>query len=130
VHTLVYAGPRKSSETLRRIVQKAGWHFRWSTRWRDALAVAVRVRATVFIYDRDANPCEWSEALEDALNTTIAPAFLMSSRLADESMWAELLVQSGFDLLLTPFDPEEVLRTIESAHRRWSHCQPQGCSLN
>ena len=126
MHTLVYAGPRKSSETLRRIVQKAGWHFRWNTRWRDALAVAVRVRATVFIYDRDANPREWSEALGNALNTTNAPAFLMASRFADERMWAELLVQSGYDLLLTPFEPLEVLRTIESAHRqrsrrsRWS----------
>jgi DNA-binding NtrC family response regulator len=127
VQTLVYAGPKKSSETLRRIVQKAGWRFRSNAQWRNALDVAVRIRATVFIYDRDANPCEWSEALGNALHTANAPAFLMASRLADERMWAELLVQSGYDLLLTPFEPQEVLRTIESAHRQRS--RRQECSL-
>jgi hypothetical protein len=40
------------------------------------------------------------------------------SRLADESLWAQVLNLGGFDVLMTPFEAEEVLRVTFAA---WSH---------
>jgi hypothetical protein len=40
------------------------------------------------------------------------------SRLADESLWARVLNLGGFDVLMTPFEAEEVLRVTFAA---WSH---------
>jgi hypothetical protein len=37
---------------------------------------------------------------------------------ADESLWAQVLNLGGFDVLMTPFEPEEVLRITFAA---WSH---------
>ena len=114
--TLVYAGSRKRAMPLRRITAEAGWRLEQCSNWRQAIDLAVHIRATVFIYDRDANPREWLEALRRTQDISEAPAFLMISRYADERMWAELLARRGYDLLLTPLEPAEVLRTIGSAH--------------
>ncbi len=117
--TLVFAGPKGRATTLRKIVEKAGWQLQSASDWRRALDLAEHAHASVFVYDRDANPEEWAEALRKVLDTGgdngDSPAFLMTSRLADESMWAELLIRRGYDLLMTPFDRAEVLRAIESA---------------
>jgi hypothetical protein len=47
------------------------------------------------------------------------PNLLVFSRLADESVWAKVLNLGGFDVLLTPLEPEEVLRVAFSAWSRW-----------
>jgi DNA-binding NtrC family response regulator len=114
--TLVFAGPKGRATTLRKIVEQAGWHLQSASDWRRALDLAEHVHASVFVYDRDANPEDWTEALDQIVESGGGPAFLMASRLADEQMWAELLVRRGYDLLMTPFDRAEVLRAIESAH--------------
>ena len=113
---LVYAGPIKGAIPLRRIAEGAGWRLEECKNWKRALELAERLQATVFIYDRDANPSEWPEALRQSLDRTQPPAFLLISRFADESMWAELLVNSGYDLLLAPLEPADVVRTVEAAH--------------
>jgi len=43
------------------------------------------------------------------------------SRLADESLWAQVLNLGGFDVLMTPFEPAEVLRVTFAACRRWEY---------
>ena len=117
---LVLAGPKQTETRLREIVESAGWQLHHSPEWRLALDLAVRLGATVFMFDYDANPSEWEDALGRVLNWSHAPAFLMTSRLADDRLWAELLARGGYDLLLTPFDDAEVQRTIRSAHQ---HCK-------
>jgi hypothetical protein len=47
------------------------------------------------------------------------PATKVFSRLADESVWAKVLNLGGFDVLMTPFEPEDVLRVAFSAWSRW-----------
>ena len=47
------------------------------------------------------------------------PNLILFSRLADESLWAKVLNLGGFDLLMTPFEPEEVLRVSFAAWSRW-----------
>jgi len=114
--TLVYAGSQEGATRLRSITEEAGWHLEQSSNWRQALDLAVNLPATVFIYDRDANPREWRDALRRTANMRRGPMFLMISRFADEQMWAELLVGRGYDLLLAPLEAAEVVRTIRSAH--------------
>jgi hypothetical protein len=60
---------------------------------------------------------------EDLLNTTASlpapPNLIVFSGLADESVWAKVLNLGGFDVPMTPFEPEEVLRVAFSAWSRW-----------
>jgi DNA-binding response OmpR family regulator len=47
------------------------------------------------------------------------PNLIAFSRLADEPLWAKVLNLGGFDVLMTPFEPEEVLRVAFAAWSRW-----------
>ena len=54
------------------------------------------------------------EALQDA------PWLIVSSRLADERLWAEVLNRGGYDLLATPFDADEVRHVLAYAIESWN----------
>jgi len=47
------------------------------------------------------------------------------SRLADERLWAEALNPGAYDMLLTPFEAEEVFRVIG-----WRRLDPLGGSAS
>jgi DNA-binding response OmpR family regulator len=47
------------------------------------------------------------------------PSFIVTSRLADERLWAEALNFGAFDVLAKPFDRAEALRVIGAAWRAW-----------
>lgn len=47
------------------------------------------------------------------------PLLVVTSRLADEHLWAEVLNLGGYDVLMKPFDPQEVVRVISLAWLRW-----------
>jgi DNA-binding response OmpR family regulator len=47
------------------------------------------------------------------------PGVIVSSRLADESFWAEALQLGAFDVIAKPFRAEEVIRIAIWAARRW-----------
>jgi len=61
---------------------------------------------------------DWKLLLAGLDRVAVRPSLIVSSRLADDRLWAEVLNLGAFDLLLgAPFDPEEVLRVTESACR-------------
>ncbi len=46
------------------------------------------------------------------------PPLIVSSCLADDRLWVEVLDLGGYDLLMKPFTPVEVMRVVEMAARR------------
>lgn len=47
------------------------------------------------------------------------PNLIVSSRLADARLWVEVLNLGGFNVLVTPFETEEVLRVTFAAWHNW-----------
>jgi DNA-binding NtrC family response regulator len=103
---------------LREILAQGNWKLHEATDCSEALALLRHQSVPVLFCERDHADGNW----EDLLNATAAlpapPSLIVFSRLADESLWAEVLNLGGFDLLMTPFEPEEVLRVTFAA---WSH---------
>jgi DNA-binding response OmpR family regulator len=50
-----------------------------------------------------------------------APLLIVTSRLADEQLWAEALNLGAYDVLAKPFDTEEVIRVLSLAWLHWKH---------
>jgi len=48
-----------------------------------------------------------------------ASHLIVTTRLADECLWAEVLNLGGFDLISKPFYEKEVTWVMESARRHW-----------
>jgi DNA-binding response OmpR family regulator len=93
-----------------------------------ALAALRKDRVPVVVCESDLQPGSWKEVLEE-LNTLSDPPFLIvTSRLADERLWAEVLNLGAYDVLAKPFDRTEVIRIVSMAWLRWRnrHGTPGG----
>ena len=96
-------------------------HWRWA-RGRTCEMARVRLQrgpVSVLVCERDQIDGTWRDLLETASSLPQPPNVIVCSRLADESLWAEVLNLGGYDVLIKPFEPEEVARVVEGARRKW-----------
>jgi len=59
----------------------------------------------------------WKDLLARMASAQASPVLVVTSKVADESLWAEVLNLGGYDVLAQPFDREEVARVVRSAVR-------------
>jgi DNA-binding response OmpR family regulator len=57
--------------------------------------------------------------LQDLRKLPVPPQLVVTSRLADDHLWAEVLNIGGFDVLARPLDRDEVERVVASASRHF-----------
>jgi DNA-binding response OmpR family regulator len=57
----------------------------------------------------------WSEILNQISGAAEEPLLIVTSRIADVSLWAEVLNLGGYDLLAKPFSRQEVRHVLTSA---------------
>jgi DNA-binding NtrC family response regulator len=70
---------------------------------------------------------DWKLLLAEMDAAAVRPSLIVSSRLADERLWSEVLNLGAFDLLLgAPFEAEEVLRVTEGAWAAWDRAARPG----
>lgn len=73
----------------------------------------------VVLCDRDDNPVVWKQLLEHFSTLKEPPFLIVTSRLADDRLWSEVLNLGAYDVLAKPFDVAEVTRVLTSARLRW-----------
>jgi hypothetical protein len=73
----------------------------------------------VLLCERDQADGNWEDLLKATARLPAPPRLIVFSRLADASLWGQVLNLGGFDVLMTPFEPEEVLRVTFAAWSRW-----------
>ncbi len=78
-------------------------------------------RISIVLCEHDLSPGSWKELLDFAERLPAPPQVIVTSRVADERMWAEVLNLGGYDVLARPFNSEEVIRTVTSAWSLWQH---------
>jgi DNA-binding NtrC family response regulator len=76
----------------------------------------------VVVCERDLPQGSWKDVLEQVTILPDPPPLIVTSRLADERLWAEALHLGAFDVLAKPFDRTEAMRVIVAAWRAW--CVP------
>jgi hypothetical protein len=75
----------------------------------------------IVLCDDDAYPEAWLDILRAGKLLPAPPCVIVTSRLAGDRLWMELLGEGAFDLLPKPFDPSEVMRIIHSAWVHWQN---------
>lgn len=72
------------------------------------------------ICERDLPDASWTDLLEQAAALPEPPYIIVTSRHADDRLWAEALNLGAYDVLAKPFDAGEVIRIVSLAwlHRR------------
>ena len=83
------------------------------------LAALRKLQFEVVVCERDLTPGSWKDVLEQVIILPDPPSFIVTSRLADERLWAEALNLGAHDVLAKPFDRVEAIRVIGAAWRAW-----------
>ncbi len=88
--------------------------------------VRTRARATLLVHENSPQVvvCErelpdgnWKDIRDELIRLADPPTLIVISRLADESLWVEVLSLGGFDLLAKPLAEKEVQQAVDSALR-------------
>src|ERR1035441_5713219 len=95
---------------LREILSQGNWKLHEASDCGEALALLRDESVPVLLCERDHADGNWEDLLKATARLPDPPNLIVFSRLADESLWAKVLNLGGFDVLMTPFEPEEVLR--------------------
>lgn len=106
---------REDRAALQRIIGPSRWDLQWTGTCREAIDVFRRARPAIVICDRDLADGDWRQLWDILGRAPKPPMFIVTSRLADDALWAEVLNVGGYDLLLKPFRAEEVIRMVHSA---------------
>jgi DNA-binding NtrC family response regulator len=59
----------------------------------------------------------WCDVFRYLVDNDIHASVVVSSRLADERLWSEVLWRGAYDVLVEPYEAEEVRRIVEGALR-------------
>lgn len=73
----------------------------------------------VVISERDLPDGSWKDLMAGLGDSEKTPVMVVSSRLADDYLWAEVLNLGGCDVLAKPFDSNEVIWTVSMAWNDW-----------
>ena len=105
-------------DSLEEIV-RSDWTVVPSATVASALSVLREVPIPVVICDGDLAPGTWEDLLSHISSFPDPPLLIVTSRLADERLWAQAVNLGAWDVLAKPFDAEEVIRIISVAWQHW-----------
>jgi|SRR5581483_5596052 len=113
---LVALDSREEVAALQRILYGEDWRLQFAGAFPETEA-ALRASpfGIVICSRRYQDGHGWKDLLQGIQGMSIPPQLIVADRLADEALWAEVLNLGGYDLLMTPFEPEEVRRVVSMA---------------
>ena len=105
--------------SVAQLCSHSGWRFLSAQSGRQALNTIRSNRVAVAICERDLPDGNWRVVFDELERFPTAPLVIVVSRLADDALWAEVLNVGGYDVLLKPFEPKELIWSVTSAYRHW-----------
>ena len=116
---------REEYTRLRGMIAESHLHLEthWKSPSRGSLRAALTLietgRIPIVLCEHTAGDTAWRDLLERTAGLPDSPYLIVTSRTADEQLWSEALNLGAYDVLATPFNPEELGRVLSSALARW-----------
>ena len=104
---------------LRQVVDLTMWEVQAVHTYREAMACLCKDRMSVVICECCLPDGNWKDILSLIAPLLCPPRLIVTSRLADERLWAEVLNLGGYDVLMQPFEKEEATRVLCGAFHQW-----------
>ena len=129
VISVLLAAPTEDQIALSNIVVRSDWPLCPEAQWKlkpcatlqSAFRRLLSHDISIVICDSDLGPGAWIKLLDRLGPGPGAPFLIVTSRLADDHLWAEALNLGAYDVLAKPFDSAEVVRTLSLAWLHWAH---------
>jgi len=126
--TVFHVGPQDQDLcTLADILDSTEWKLCPGTRWNlaatdDVPSAAARLqdeKVPIVLCERESVAGNWKDVLESVSRISAPPLMIVTSRTADEYLWAEALNLGAYDVLSKPYHPAEVVRVLSMAWLHW-----------
>ena len=118
--TILSVSPHEEDHlSLHAIIGHSKWKLFTAGDLASALSLLHDHEISVLLCERELRPGTWIDVLEHITLLPHAPSLIVSSRLADDYLWAEALNLGACDVLAKPFDHIRVIRSVKSAWQRW-----------
>lgn len=102
---------------LQNIFRERGWLLFQARDRRRAMQCLERNPVHVILAESELPSGNWRKLLSDIRRLAQPPQLIVTSRTADDYLWAEVLNIGGYDVLPQPFERDEVERVVASAYR-------------
>jgi len=118
--TVLSVSPLEGDHTaLEAIIRHSNWALFKADSPSVAGSILHRQDVSVVLCERDLKPGTWTDLLDHIKDWQRSPSLIVTSRVADERLWAEAINLGAWDVLAKPFDRTEVLRSVKSAWQHW-----------
>ncbi|HEY1342312.1 MAG TPA: response regulator [Bryobacteraceae bacterium] len=108
---------REDHAAVRGVCHGASYQVATAETCHQALRRLIRGGISVVVCERELPDGGWHDVLHGTQSLG-SPLLVVTSRLADDRLWAEVLNLGGFDVIAKPFVESELRRVLESACRR------------
>lgn len=126
--TVFHVGPQDQDlRALADILNRTEWKLCPGTSWTlaatdDVPSAAARLegeKVPIVVCERESVAGNWKDMLESVGKSSPSPMLIVTSRTADEYLWAEALNLGAYDVLSKPYHPVEVVRVLSMAWLHW-----------
>jgi FixJ family two-component response regulator len=114
---LVVSEPDK--RVLRTISGRMPVDMHFAESCEEALASAIQLVAPVILFDRDWPAPDWRVTVERLAATPQGACIILTSGVADDYLWQELIRRGGYDILAKPLRTDDVARVLMLALSYW-----------
>jgi DNA-binding NtrC family response regulator len=112
VKVLLVSSLPQTNVSLRLIFDQSNWLLHGVSSCGEALTHLSENDTPVVICERDLPDGDWKFVLNTFNSLPIPPNLIVTSRLANAELWAEVLNLGGYNVLAQPFDPQEVYHVV------------------
>src|SRR5262245_25455318 len=105
---------------LHDVFRRCGWRLFEARSRKTALDCLKRYPVQVVIAESQFPNWNLRRVRSELRRLTAPPQLVVTSRTADDYLWAEVLNVGGYDVLPQPFESDEVERVIASARRHFA----------
>ena len=106
-------------DVLDRMLRRPKWKVHRALSLSSALRRLEKIRYPLVVCERDLLPGTWKEMLDRLRPMAQPPHLIVTSRLADDYLWAEALNIGAYDVVAKPFDYAGLTRIVSSAWLHW-----------
>jgi DNA-binding response OmpR family regulator len=118
VNVLIISSADRHLADLQSVFRSCEWKMRCVPSLRDGVSALPSMAPVVVICDDQLEDGDWKLAVNAIAKAECPPPLIVTSRIADNHMWAEVLNLGAWDLLAKPYVPSEVIYVVGSAWRR------------
>jgi DNA-binding NtrC family response regulator len=126
--TILSVSPTVEDHRLLQQILSHHDHSQWAkSTWKlkasfdvDSAASALKEHAvSIVLCESQLSTGTWHEILRHVSALDDPPLLIVTSKFADERLWAEALHLGAFDVIAKPYNAEEVKRTVMLAWQHW-----------